>query len=196
MGKIILASASPRRKELLKQICLEFSVVIPDIDETNTMNLSAGELVKHLAYEKALNVADKVSENMGIESKIVIGADTVVVKDGILGKPMDRDEAFKMLKTLQGHWHDVITGLAVLDTVTNKCFKVFETTHVKMKMLSDYKINAYIDSGESLDKAGAYGIQGLGAVLVEKIEGCYFNVVGLPLARLSDVLGNFDVEVL
>lgn len=196
MAQIILASASPRRKELLGQVGLEFKVVEPDIDETNSLNFGAAELVQHLAYEKALNVANKIANITGTDGALVIGADTVVFKDSILGKPSDKDEAFEMLKNLQGQWHDVITGLAVVDTVTRKSISVFDTTRVKMKVLSDRAIQAYIDSGEPLDKAGAYGIQGLGAVIVEKIEGCYFNVVGLPLAKLSNLLENFGVSVL
>lgn len=196
MAQIILASASPRRKELLGQIGLKFDVVEPDVDETNSLNLGADELVQHLACKKAINAANKIVNMTRMEGALVIGADTVVVKDGILGKPRNEDEAFCMLKKLQGDWHEVITGLAVVDTVTNKSISGFETTRVKMKELSDRAINAYISSKEPLDKAGAYGIQGLGAVLVEKIEGCYFNVVGLPLAKLSDLLGIFGVNVL
>lgn len=197
MIRIVLASASPRRSELLRQIGLGFEVVTSDIDESNKMNLSADELVKHLAYEKALHVAQKVAQRGKDPNRcLVIGADTIVVKDSILGKPGDRDEAVRMLKTLSGNWHEVMTGIAVIDTKDFRNVKSFETTRVKLKELSDDTILAYVNSKEPMDKAGAYGIQGKGALLVERIEGCYFNVVGLPLARLADLLKSLGVSVL
>ncbi|MFZ5990081.1 MAG: Maf family protein [Bacillota bacterium] len=196
MVQIVLASASPRRSELLKQIGLNFKVVTSNIDENNRMNLSAVELVQHLAYEKAFDVAKRMNKNFNDAKCLVIGADTVVVKDGILGKPKDSEDAFKMLKQLQGGWHKVITGIAVIDALDLNGAKSYEVTDVKMKTLSDDAIYSYIDSKEPMDKAGAYGIQGLGAVLVEKIDGCYFNVVGLPIAKLSDLLRDFGVFVL
>lgn len=197
MIRIVLASASPRRSELLRQIGLGFEVVTSDIDESNKMNLSADELVKHLAYEKALHVAQKVARREKDPNRcLVIGADTIVVNDSILGKPGDRDEAVRMLKTLSGNWHEVMTGIAVIDTKDFRNVKSFETTRVKLKELSEDTILAYVNSKEPMDKAGAYGIQGKGALLVERIEGCYFNVVGLPLARLADLLKSFGVSIL
>ncbi|AEV67786.1 Maf family protein [Acetivibrio clariflavus] len=192
--QIILASQSPRRSELLKQLGLNFQIRIADIDESNSMGLKASELVQYLAFEKAKAVAEDSSLD---RDSIVIGADTVVVKDGaILGKPRDKQEAFNMLKSLNGSWHEVMTGIAVIDANSFKYDKCVEITRVKMKELKDETINAYINSGEPLDKAGAYGIQGLGAVLVDRIEGCYFNVVGLPISKLSDILKNYGVYVL
>jgi len=192
--QIVLASQSPRRSELLKQLGLNFIIRTSDIDESNSMGLEASELVQHLAFEKARVVA----EELKLESDfIVIGADTVVVNKGnILGKPKDKQDAFNMLKSLSGEWHEVMTGIAVIDANSFRYDKSVEITRVKMKDLDDETINAYINSGEPLDKAGAYGIQGLGAVLVEKIEGCYFNVVGLPISKLSDILRNYGVYVL
>ncbi|HOM01812.1 MAG TPA: Maf family protein [Acetivibrio sp.] len=196
MIRIVLASASPRRSELLRQLGLEFEVVLSDIDESNKENLKADELVQHLAYKKALDVAKKLeSRDSGKNRYLVIGADTVVVKDGILGKPKDRDDAVRMLKHLSGSWHEVMTGIAIIDTKDFKSEKSVEVTKVKMKELSDDTVLAYVDSKEPMDKAGAYGIQEKGAILVERIEGCYFNVVGLPLARLSDLLKGFGVSV-
>ncbi|GAE88607.1 Maf family protein [Acetivibrio straminisolvens] len=194
---IVLASASPRRSELLRQIGLEFEVVLSDIDESNKENLRADELVQHLAYNKALDVAKKVAgRDNGKKRYLVIGADTVVVKDKILGKPKDRDDAIKMLKHLSGSWHEVMTGIAIIDTNDFRSIRSVEVTRVKMKELSDDTVLAYVDSKEPMDKAGAYGIQEKGAMLVERIEGCYFNVVGLPLARLADLLKGFGVSVL
>lgn len=113
-----------------------------------------------------------------------------------MGKPRDKQDAFNMLKGLSGSWHEVMTGIAVIDANSFKYDKCVEITRVKMKELKDETINAYINSGEPLDKAGAYGIQGLGAVLIDRIEGCYFNVVGLPISKLSDILKNYGVYVL
>lgn len=194
MMQIVLASQSPRRSELLRQIGQDFIVKTADIDESNSMGFKASELVQYLAFEKAKVVAEDSSLN---RDSIVIGADTVVVREGIiLGKPQDKQDAFNMLKSLSGGWHEVMTGIAVIDVNSFRCDKSIEITRVKMKELKDETINAYIDSNEPLDKAGAYGIQGLGAVLIERIEGCYFNVVGLPISRLSDILKNYGVDVL
>lgn len=196
--QIILASQSPRRSELLKQLGLEFIVRTSDLDESNSRGMEATELVLHLAFEKARYVAEQMArDSRDDEKSIVIGADTVVVREGIiLGKPKDEKDAFNMLKTLRGNWHDVITGIAVMDVQNSKYTKSVEVTHVKMKEYDDDTIKGYISTGEPLDKAGAYGIQGLGAVLVEKIDGCYFNVVGLPISKLSDILKNYGIYVL
>lgn len=192
--QIVLASQSPRRSELLKQLGLDFVIKTSDVDESNSMGLKASELVQYLAFEKARVIAEDSSLN---RETIVIGADTVVVREGsILGKPRDREDAFNMLKRLSGNWHEVMTGVAVIDINSFRYDKSIETTRVKMKELKDETINAYIDSGEPLDKAGAYGIQGLGAVLIDRIEGCYFNVVGLPISKLCDTLRNYGVYVL
>jgi septum formation protein len=195
--QIVLASASPRRSKLLEQIGLDFMIVPSKINEGNNDDLSPAELVQHLAYQKAMHIAQKMAQTGGNNRFLVIGADTVVVKDGILlGKPADKQEAFCILSRLSGEWHEVLTGIALIDTQDFKCIKGFETTRVKMKELSDDTIFAYIDSKEPMDKAGAYGIQEKGAVMVEKIEGCYFNVVGLPLSRLAELLKEFGVFIL
>ncbi len=194
MMQIVLASQSPRRSELLKQLGLNFVIKTSFVDESNSRGLKASELVQYLAFEKARVIAEDSSLN---RETIVIGADTVVVREGaILGKPRDREDAFNMLKSLSGRWHEVMTGVAVIDINSFRYDKSIETTRVKMKELKDETINAYIDSGEPLDKAGAYGIQGLGAVLIDRIEGCYFNVVGLPISKLCDTLRNYGVYVL
>lgn len=196
MIKIVLASSSPRRSQLLTQIGLNFEVIEPDIDETDGINLEASQLVKFLAYEKAHFVAKNISKNFQKDEKcLVIGADTIVKKERILGKPQNSQEAFEMLKHIQGSWHKVLTGIAVIDAATMKGTSDFEITDVKMKELTDSTIKAYIDTKEPLDKAGAYGIQGLGSIFVEKINGCYFNVVGLPLAKLDTLLRKFGVSI-
>ena len=191
MKNIVLASASPRRAELLKLINLEFIVVPSYITETIDEKLSIEEVVQSLACQKATDVAKNLKAG-----ELVIGADTVVVKNGILGKPQNREQAFCMLQALQGEWHEVLTGLAVIDTRLQKIQLGFERTRVKMKPLSDEKIISYINTGESDDKAGAYGIQGFGSLLIERIDGCYFNVVGLPLQKLSCMMEDFGVKFL
>ena len=191
MKNIILASASPRRAELLKLLKLEFDVIPSYIDETINEKLNTQDTVKKLAYEKAADIANRA----GIKG-LVIGADTVVVKNDILGKPKNFEDALEMLMKLQGHWHEVLTGIAVMNTLTRKTVIEYELTRVKMKQLSEETIRSYIRTGEPMDKAGAYGIQGLGSILIERIEGCYFNVVGLPLQKLSLVLEDFGVKVL
>jgi septum formation protein len=207
MKKLILASGSPRRSELLKQMGLSFEVVLSQVDEKPDLELKAEDIAQDLAMEKAQDVLNriiKIDKTPGENDSetIIIAADTIVVKDGILGKPKDESDAFEMLKSLQDGWHDVITGIAVIDlsNISNgyntKTAKCFERTRVKMRKLSDTTIWSYIKTGESMDKAGAYGIQGLGAILIERIEGDYFNVVGLPLTKLDEILKGFNVIIL
>ncbi len=191
MKDIVLASASPRRSQLLKQIGLDFRVLTSDVDETIDKTISTEEAVKYLSVKKASDVSGKIAKG-----PLIIGADTVVVKDVILGKPRDEEEAFSMLKSLQNQWHEVITGITVIDTSTGKVISDFEKTRVKMRSLSDSMIHSYINTKEPFDKAGAYGIQGMGAILVERLEGCYFNVVGLPLTKLTMILELFEVKVM
>lgn len=183
--KIILASASARRKELLKRIEEEFSVIVSDFDEESVpFNGECGEYVKILAEGKALAVA----KNSGKES-VVIGSDTIVTIDNkVLGKPKDRDDAFFMLKQLSGREHEVYSGIAVVDVKNKKVISDYVCTKVKFSQLSERQINDYVDSGDPLDKAGAYGIQGKAGVFVEKIDGCYYSVVGLPLNKLNSIL--------
>ncbi|KNY27091.1 Maf family protein [Pseudobacteroides cellulosolvens] len=191
MKDIILASASPRRSELLKRIGLKFEVVPADIDEANIRELGPESYTVDIAHKKALDIV-----NRNYKNSLVIAADTVVVKGGIMGKPTDENEAFEMLKALQGQWHEVITGVAIIDSDSKAEILDYEKTLVKMTSLSDMEIRAYIMSGEPMDKAGSYGIQGVGAMIVERIEGCYFNVVGLPLNKLNAMMRNFGVDLL
>lgn len=187
---IILASASPRRQELLKLLIPEFEVVVSDfVEDPAPSGQSPEEFAVEAALEKARDVARRYPE------ALVIGADTVVVVDGqVLGKPTDADDARRMLRLLAGRSHQVHTGLAAVarDAEASAC----ERTEVWFRPLPAQLIEGYVATGEPLDKAGAYAIQGRGCVLVERIEGCYFNVVGLPLYRLSRMLEQFGVAPL
>ena len=188
--KIILASASPRRKELLEKIGLKFEVEPGDCKEIVDIDLEAHELVRRLSREKAEVVARKH------RNAVIIAADTVVlIDDKILGKPHNRTEAKKVLRTLSGKSHVVITGFTIIDTAKRRILSREVETKVYIRELNSEEIDAYVNSGEPLDKAGAYAIQGLGSVLVEKIEGDYFNVVGLPLSALSESLKEFGIDV-
>ena len=167
--------------------------IIPDNSpETVDKSATPEETVKRLAVQKARNVSACADSD-----EIVIAADTVVFIDGkILGKPVDAAEAAEMLRTLSGRDHHVCTGIAVIDNAIGKSFCCFERTLVHFKHLTDSEIERYIASGEPMDKAGAYGIQGKGALFVEWIKGDYFNVVGLPLCRLAQVLKEeFDFDI-
>ncbi len=199
MRKIVLASASPRRSELLKQIGIDFKVISSDVEENIDENMPAENIVESLSYQKALDIAKKINNDC-LDSKdnpLVIGADTIVVKDGkILGKPKSISHAYEMLKALQGHWHEVITGVTIVDSNDSKFISDFEKTKVKMKKLDDDTIYRYIETKEPLDKAGSYGIQKIGALFIERIEGCYFNVVGLPLVKTSMILDKFGVKII
>ena len=191
--RIVLASASPRRKMLLKQLGLSFDVLVSDIEEDLQQALPPEQLAETLALQKAQHVAATCHDPC-----VVIGADTIVVDDvGILGKPRDTADAHHMLSRLSGRTHRVITGIAVIPTFSSPSTPLVrhETTQVKITPLSDADIQWYIQTGEPLDKAGAYAIQGKGTVFVEWIHGCYNNVVGLPLflliSMLKDVVEGF-----
>jgi len=188
--KIILASNSPRRKELLSQVGVDFEI-IPSKFEEQMIDLQPAELVEHFAFMKAKDVALRVQTEA-----LVIGSDTVVCLDGIMGKPEDEEDAFNMLRRLSGKEHLVISGLSIIDTATGESLTEHESTAVKMKELSKVEIQAYIKTGEPMDKAGAYAIQGMGSLFVERIEGDYFNVVGLPLFRLGRMLEHFGVKLI
>ncbi len=189
MKKVVLASTSPRRVELLKKIIQAFEVVKPDFEEDLSLKLSPFELAEFLAMGKAESVAKKFKD------AIVIEADTLISFEGIvLGKPKDEKDAFKMLSVLSGRTHSVFTGFAVIDVrAGNKFSKAFEAK-VSFKVLAENDILDYIASGEPLDKAGAYAIQGLGGKFVEKFEGDFDTIVGLPVVELERVLSVFGVN--
>ncbi|MGB3366756.1 MAG: Maf family protein [Acidaminobacteraceae bacterium] len=192
MEKIILASNSPRRKEILSNVGVEFSVRGSDIEEIVRVGEKPESVVMALAFEKAFDIASRVEDKT-----IIVAADTIVYKNSILGKPIDDKDAFKMLKSLSGSSHEVYTGFTVLRANTNLKITEYVKTTVIFKNLDDETINRYIATGEPMGKAGAYAIQGYGSTLIDSIDGDYFNVVGLPISRLSEVLKkNFDFAIL
>lgn len=192
MDKIILASASPRRKELLNKYNINPIICGADIEEKQFSNELPEQIAMSLAFEKAHWVSNHYNDS------IVIGADTIVVLDNkVIGKPKDENDAFNILDSLSGREHSVITGISIIHGKSNTKIIDYESTLVKFRHLSKDKILRYIQTKEPLDKAGAYGIQGLGMVLVEQINGCYSNVVGLPLGKLDYLLGRFfDIQIL
>lgn len=192
MNDIILASSSERRIEILKKYKFDFRTVKGDIVENVNKNDSPEQLVMSLAFRKAYSAA---KDN---PKAIVIGGDTVVVyEDEILSKPKNKEDAFRMLSLLSGKTHEVITGISILNMESNEKVVDFEKTMVKFRKLDKDIIDAYIATNEPFDKAGSYGIQGIGALLVESIEGCYLNVVGLPLVKLDKLLNRlFDISII
>lgn len=194
MAEIILASASPRRMQLLKQIGLKFRIKPCSINENMAINNENPiETAKKLAYLKA----EKVAESEKPES-IVIGADTIVVYEGkILGKPVDKEDAFWILKKLSSKEHLVYTGYCIIRRSDKKVISGYEETKVKFRSITDEEIISYIETGEPMDKAGAYGIQNKGSIFVERIEGDYFNVVGLPIMKISYILKfEFNIDII
>ena len=188
MAKIVLASKSPRRQELLKNIGItEFDIRVPEADESYPPDLTPQQVVEHISRVKA-----EAAAALCAEDEIVITADTMVfLDDQRLGKPADEADALRMLTALQGRHHTVCTGVTVRrgsESIT-EC----ETTEVCFRTATEAELRGYIATGEPMDKAGAYGIQGLGSLLVEGIRGDYFNVMGLPVMRLSRMLRRFGV---
>ncbi len=191
--KLILASASPRRAEILRNAGIRFEICSTDVDESRLDNESPSDYVRRLALAKAVSAAGK-NPNLGADV-LIIGADTVVVVDeAILGKPESSDDVKRMLRSISGRVHEVHTGLALLQNSGMQQRVVEEITRVHFAYLSDQEIADYLASGEPFDKAGAYAIQGLGGRYVSRIEGCYFNVMGLPLARLWTLLREFGLD--
>ena len=184
MSRIILASASPRRRELMELAGYDFEVICADIVEAVPENVQPQEVVMSLALQKAQAVA---AEN---EDAVVVGSDTVVALDGkILGKPHSESEACEMLRLLSGRTHKVFTGVTVVGDGKEKSF--FDETNVEFYPLGEDEIKKSVATGEPMDKAGAYGIQGKGSVLVKKINGDFFNVMGLPIAKLYREMSDF-----
>lgn len=202
--KLILASASPRRSQLLSNLGLEFTVVASQVDEAIAPGLSPGQAVTDLASRKALAVAEKLSieakSSPNQEATVIIAADTIVVNEGnLLGKPVSEEEAMNMLLSLSGKKHEVYTGLALVafeggvarapltrSVVSKVCFRRLEPAEIK----------AYVASGEPMDKAGAYAMQGKASAFVQSIEGCYTNIIGLPMPELVTMLRGLGVKVL
>lgn len=184
---IILASSSPRRADLLRSIGVEFEIAPSQVQERPHAGEAPADYITRLARAKVISIARKR------EQGLVIGADTIVVLDGkILGKPVDEADAARMLRSLSGRWHAVMTGVALYDVATRQEVADYDKTLVRFGQMSEPEIDWYVKSGEPMDKAGAYGIQGLAGLFIEEIAGNYFNVVGLPLPlvyRLARRLG-------
>ncbi|MEG3006428.1 MAG: Maf family protein [Oscillospiraceae bacterium] len=186
---IVLASASPRRKELLGKIVSEFQIIPSKCEEIIPDDIDSIEVAEYLAFQKAVDVWKEHKDDL------VIGSDTVVILDGkILGKPKDKDDAVRMLQELSGKEHKVVTGVAIMTSKQSSSFSC--TTKVKFSKMTECEIEWYVASAEPMDKAGAYGIQGLGGIFVEGIIGDYFNVMGLPINLLYSTLKNICPEKL
>lgn len=181
---LVLASGSPRRRSILEMIDIPFVQVPPNIDE-NGFRDSPGDVVLHWARMKAKKISPSWKDHP------VLGADTMVaIENELLGKPGNPDQATDMLRKLSGRWHTVYGGISIIWPEKGIDIEFVETTRVLFRELSGEEIEAYVSTGEPMDKAGAYGIQGYGCVLVERVDGCYFNVMGLPAARLVNELRN------
>lgn len=184
---LILASQSPRRKELLDLLQLPYSIIVSEVEEKLNRNFSPEENVQWLAKQKAKAVADLHPH------AIVIGADTMVCLDGeCLGKPQDQEEAASMLRRLSGRSHSVITAVSIQAKNHSETF--YDKTEVAFWSLSEEEIWTYIETKEPMDKAGAYGIQGRGALFVKKIDGDYYSVMGLPISKTMRALRHFDIR--
>jgi septum formation protein len=194
---LILGSGSPRRQELLASLHLDFTVIVPDVDEEafHLKHLDPATLVQFLSRAKAQEVFKYNTK------AYVIGADTVVALDGkIFGKPKDADDAYRMLTALQGRWHEVHSGITVFNpdkdpkalpfVCESRCTKVF------MRSMSPEQVRTYVETGEPMDKAGAYAIQGYGAAIIERVDGCYFNVVGMSLNLLDNLFSQLNAPLI
>jgi septum formation protein len=193
--KLVLASASPRRQELIAILGLPVQIIPSRVQEDTSDHWSPSQIVEGLSKRKADAVKDKLSESTDFSS-IVVGSDTIVVLNGkVMGKPRDASEAEQMLQELAGEVHEVYTGITCIRISDAKTVTSHRVTKVRMRNLSSTQISRYVSTGESMDMAGAYGIQGIGSLLIESIDGCYFNVVGLPLSLLAVILEQFDITI-
>ena len=187
MENIVLASTSPRRKELLEKIGLKFTIIPSNYEEKLSDNIYSDEKIENLALNKAKDVVKRVQE-----PSIVIAADTVVVLDNlILGKPKDKQDAFNMIKSLSGKTHFVVTAIAIIDSETKKTRVSNTKTFVTFAKLDDFEIQKYVNTEEPYDKAGAYAAQGYASIFIEKIDGCFNNVVGISTFTLNKMLKEF-----
>ncbi len=190
---LILASGSPRRQELIRLLGLPVEVMPSNVDEHTPSDWTPVQIVEGLSLRKASSIKDRLA-GQAAGSKIVVGSDTIVVLDGeVMGKPADTDDAFRMLKRLSGRVHEVYTGVSLVRLDDGKTVTAHRATRVRMRELSDGQISRYVASGEPMDKAGAYGIQELGALLVEAIEGDFFTVVGFPVSLVSEMLESYGL---
>lgn len=188
MADLILASSSPRRKDFVSKLGLSFDIVVPDIDEAVAQGESACNYVKRMAYQKASLVAHSYHQ------KIVLAADTIVVCDDVIvGKPVNRDDAKRILRMLSGRTHEVMTAACIV--YNHEVKQLFESTQVTFAPLSEELIDTYVASGECDDKSGAYALQGIGAMLIERVSGSVSSVVGLPICQVRCVLEDFGLKV-
>jgi septum formation protein len=188
--RLILASGSPRRRELLRNAGFTFEVIPPEVAEDNPGNNAPAKLVERLALDKTEAVAGRFRRQ---DNVVVLGADTIVVVDStLLGKPASPAEARQMLQRLSGRTHEVITGVALVEPETARRTVAHETTRVFFRPLEPQEMEDYVATGEPLDKAGAYAIQGGASRFVTRVEGCYFNVMGLPVALVDRLLRDWD----
>ncbi len=198
MQRLILASGSPRRSELLARIGIPFDVMVSGIEEVREADMKAHDYARAMSRNKAMDIVDKQLERLSgghdmvclaERNRLVLACDTVVAREEhILGKPEDRTDAARMLRLLSGSWHEVLTGMTLVRIGSGEMQSGIVTTRVKFRALSENLIARYLGTGEPFDKAGAYGVQGYGSLLVERIDGDYYNVMGLPLQRLSEML--------
>ncbi|MFC4600409.1 Maf family protein [Cohnella hongkongensis] len=192
---LVLASSSPRRQELISLLGLPVRIIPSGADERTPEEWSPREIVEELSRRKAQAVRQKLTEQPD-ESSIIVGSDTIVVLNGqIMGKPRDEQEARGMLRQLAGRVHEVYTGVSCIRSSDGRTATSHRVTKVRMRALTEEQIARYVATGEPMDKAGAYGIQELGSVLVESIEGDYFNVVGLPVSLLAVLLEQFELAI-
>lgn len=190
---LVLASASPRRKELLEQAGYNLIILPADVDETLPDGISPEDAVKYLANKKAEACAKFIlKEKPELSDLPIVAADTVVYKDEIMGKPMDRQDAKRMIQTIRGTFHHVATGVAIILPASGKKDVFCDATKVYCKDLSDDDVEAYLDTDEPYDKAGAYAIQGIFGKYIERFEGRYDTVVGLPVEPITEVLNRFN----
>ncbi|WAH35932.1 Maf family protein [Alicyclobacillus dauci] len=192
--RLILASGSPRRRQLLEMLGLSFDIIVTNADESFEPSLPPANIVRELAHRKASAAVRSITGSD--ERFVVVAADTVVVVDGdILGKPSTEDEAIDMLTRLQGRHHDVYTGVAVYDSTTDKTIGASVQTRVWMHPRAKEWLTWYVRTGEPMDKAGSYAIQGQGSLLVERIEGDFYNVVGLPVGKLDEIFTELGLSI-
>lgn len=190
---LVLASTSPRRQQLIGLLGLPVDIMPSHVDEDTPADWDPVRIVEELARRKASAVLDRAA---GIDGAIVVGSDTIVVLDGdVLGKPRDEQDAAAMLGRLSGRGHEVYTGVCCIEAATGRAVVSHRSTRVYMRPLTDGQIARYVDSGEPMDKAGAYGIQEIGAALIDRIEGDFFTVVGLPVSLLAEQLAAFGLEL-
>jgi septum formation protein len=193
--QLVLASASPRRQELIALLGLPVRIMPSRVEEDTPEDWSPSQIVEGLSLRKAIAVKEELTNPADVSS-IIVGSDTIVVWNGkVMGKPRDEQDARQMLEQLSGNTHEVFTGVTCIRISDAKTVTSHRVTKVKMRRLSAEQISRYVDTGEPMDKAGAYGIQEIGSLLVESIEGCYFNVVGLPVSLLAVQLEQFDITI-